>query len=102
MSKRAKIPIDLPWPMTERRCDIRIGRALHCCVVCEYLGPWSKEWSWYGSYREEDEGIPVQKFCSAKCAKNQKAVTLEMCADARMKEYENDGIPAFKENGATK
>lgn len=63
------------------------GKALHCCVVCNKLSPWGDKWAWYGSLKEEDDGTPIQKFCSNKCKKNQSAVTLEMCAEAREKEY---------------
>lgn len=39
---------------------------LHQCSVCGECGEWSETWSWYGSYREADEGM-VAKFCSAAC-----------------------------------
>ena len=87
MSNRRSTVPELPLPVGERRRDIRTGRALHCCCVCGHLGPWNSEWSWYGSYREVDDGEPVQKFCSDACKANQLAVTVEMAAEAREREH---------------
>ena len=39
------------------------GRALHACCLCDKVAPWSDGWRWYGSYREEEEGWPIMKFC---------------------------------------
>ena len=73
-------------PFGNRR-RTRTGQLLHCCAVCDKLAPWDYNWSWYGSYKEMEDGTPVQKFCSDKCKKNQLAVTIEMCIEAREKEY---------------
>lgn len=40
----------------------------HECSSCGKLEPWSASWSWYGSYRDIDDGAPVLKFCSTACA----------------------------------
>lgn len=39
----------------------------HTCSICGMTGPWTGEWSWFGSYRDIDDGIPVFEFCSANC-----------------------------------
>ncbi len=39
------------------------GKALHACCLCDRVGPWGPGWRWYGSYREEENGVPVMKFC---------------------------------------
>lgn len=74
----------------QRRTD-RDGRALHCCCVCGKLETWTGDWSWYGSYRDVDDGKPLAKFCSASCkAKGgpvASLVTEEMMAYARQKEF---------------
>lgn len=74
-------------PSVEPRRHHRDGRALHCCTVCHCLKPWDRDWSWYGSYAEFEDGFPVQKFCSETCKKHQKAITVEMCDDARRLEH---------------
>ena len=73
-------------PLGARRAS-REGWLLHCCVVCGNLSPWSKLWSWYGSYKDLDASLPVKKFCSDKCKKHRLAVTIEMCAESREKEH---------------
>jgi predicted nucleic acid-binding Zn ribbon protein len=39
----------------------------HQCSICSKVAPWSDEWTWYGSYRQIDDGEPVVKLCSASC-----------------------------------
>lgn len=39
----------------------------HICSVCGKIGSWTQEWSWYGSYKDLDDGISVLKFCSQEC-----------------------------------
>lgn len=41
---------------------------LHVCSVCKTCSEWSDAWSWFGSYKDLDEGTAVLKFCSAVCA----------------------------------
>ena len=81
-----RVLLDFPIPVGMRK-RAHTGAVLHCCVVCGALEPWSDDWSWYGSYEEMDDGVPLQKFCSQKCVKNVRAVTIEMCAEAREHEY---------------
>lgn len=64
------------------------GRALHSCVVCEKLEPWSDEWKWWGSLNDVDDGEALAKFCSDKCSKHRLAVTQEMCEAARQRANE--------------
>ena len=42
-------------------------RTVHECDMCGKKSAWGPNWSWYGSYRDMDDGYIV-KFCSAKCA----------------------------------
>lgn len=56
---------------------IGIERATtHQCSACGAFGAWGPEWSWCGSYRDIDDGNPIQKFCSATCAKSRKPVAV--------------------------
>lgn len=73
--RRRTIPGHFPW-------------RLHCCCVCGQLASWTGKWEWFGSYQELDDSVPVQKFCSEKCKKHQKAVTVEMCEEAFAAEYQ--------------
>lgn len=70
-----------------RRRHIGTSRPLHCCCVCGHLDVWNKNWSWYGSYREMEDGVALPKFCSARCKKvGHRAVTIEMAEEARAAE----------------
>lgn len=40
---------------------------IHTCSTCGAQGPWTEDWSWYGSYNDLDEGRPVEKYCSKAC-----------------------------------
>jgi len=44
-----------------------IEQRLHKCTVCGRVGKWGPSWSWYGSYRDIDEGRSVVKVCSDEC-----------------------------------
>lgn len=40
----------------------------HVCSVCGMRGPWSDEWSWFGSWRDYDERPErLVVTCSALC-----------------------------------
>lgn len=43
--------------------------AIHRCSVCKKTGEWTKEWCWYGSYKQLDDfgGDGVPKMCSEAC-----------------------------------
>jgi hypothetical protein len=41
--------------------------SVHVCTICEKSAEWSPAWTWYGSYRQLDDGEPVVKLCSAAC-----------------------------------
>lgn len=47
-----------------RRAD---GRLLHCCCICGKLDVWRDGWSTYCSMKDEDDEIPIPKFCSSDC-----------------------------------
>jgi len=73
------------WIKSERGPQRRRGagnRLLHCCCICGTVSLWGKGWSVYCSIRELDDGVPVPKFCSRKCAAkggpNASNVTAEM------------------------
>lgn len=44
-------------------------RRVYTCTVCGHQGVWSESWSWYGSYKQLDDGDEVVKTCSEKCRK---------------------------------
>lgn len=45
------------------------GERYHTCSVCRKMGKWTASWSWYGSYKDLDDGKPIIKVCSEKCRK---------------------------------
>jgi hypothetical protein len=40
---------------------------LYECDICGKQGDWDKNWSWYGSYKDMDDGKKVFCLCSQKC-----------------------------------
>lgn len=40
---------------------------VHQCSVCNDRGPWTDDWSWFGSWKAVDDGKPIKKFCSKEC-----------------------------------
>jgi hypothetical protein len=72
------------------------GRLLHCCCICGRLDTWGEGWSYYGSYRELEDGIPVPKFCSPACqvqgGPNAGNVTQEMKLAAQAAEWREPTI----------
>lgn len=40
----------------------------HSCSMCGFVGPWTDEWSWFGSMLEYDE-YPERliRACSSRC-----------------------------------
>lgn len=47
------------YPQTERQT--------HTCSVCGRRAQWGSSWTWWGSWRDLDDGKPVYKFCSDAC-----------------------------------
>lgn len=39
----------------------------HKCSNCNKVEEWGEGWSWYGSYRDIDDNVPVIKTCSEEC-----------------------------------
>jgi hypothetical protein len=74
----------------QRRRDAG-GRLLHCCCICGRLAPWGDGWSYYGSYKDLEDGTPVPKFCSEVCkakgGPDAAHVTAEMKETARASEW---------------
>ena len=72
------------------------GRLLHCCCICGRLDRWRDAWSFYGSYKDEEDGVPLPKFCSVKCRNRggpeASFVTEEMKAAARDAEWREPDI----------
>jgi hypothetical protein len=72
------------------------GRLLHCCCICGRVDTWGETWACYSSLKEEDDGEPIPKFCSAKCRQQggEKAerVTAEMTATAQAAEFREPTI----------
>lgn len=52
------------------------SRQRHRCTICGIEGAWSDAWQWFGSYKDQDEGKPVLKTCSAACRKGMSASAL--------------------------
>lgn len=75
MSEKVSIDFD-----TRRRHRVT-KRPLHACGTCGFLDVWGKDWRWYGSYRDIDDGEPVAKFCSDACQKRGEIIGLADCAD---------------------
>ena len=46
-----------------------ITKGLHICSVCDKVGKWNKNWQWYGSYNDIDDGKEITKTCSEICRK---------------------------------
>ena len=44
-------------------------KAVYTCSVCGKVSIWGDSWSWYGSYKELDDGKPIITVCSEKCKK---------------------------------
>lgn len=40
---------------------------IHRCSICETEGPWTDDWSWYGSWAQLDDQEEIHKFCSRDC-----------------------------------
>lgn len=43
---------------------------IHECGTCGKRRIWGKDWLWYGSYKDLDEGEPIFKACSIDCMEN--------------------------------
>lgn len=87
------------WNASERGKQRRKnanGRLLHCCCICGKLEPWNRQWVYYGSIEEEENGVPLPKFCSAACSRlggeDASAVTMEMRQAARDAEWREPTI----------
>lgn len=90
------------WDKSERgpqRRKTSAGRLLHCCCICLNCEPWSASWSYYASMKEEDDGVPLPKFCSdackAKAGPQCSNITEGMKAAARALEW-RDPEPAYR------
>lgn len=46
---------------------------IHICSVCGNSGQWDDNWSWFGSWKELEDGEDIAKFCSTHCADHHKA-----------------------------
>lgn len=69
-AERETVPMD--EISLSRRNAVRSTRnedPLHRCNVCGECGVWTKSWSWWGSYRDFEDGVVV-KFCSSRCRAN--------------------------------
>jgi len=67
------------------------GRLLHCCCICGTLDTWKSTWEYYGSYKDEEDGVALPKFCSKACRNtggpDASLVTTEMKETARNAEW---------------
>lgn len=44
-----------------------VERPDHECCICGKVGKWDKNWSWYGSFLDMDNGKELGKCCSKPC-----------------------------------
>lgn len=54
-----------------------VVKTIHRCSVCGTEGHWSKDWSWFGSIRDIEDGNPVEKFCSDDCKEKSAQLSVE-------------------------
>lgn len=43
-------------------------KTVHTCTVCGKDFNWSSDSGWYGSYKDAEDGKPIEKYCSIDCA----------------------------------
>ncbi len=71
-----KRPIDHVWqkPMNNglprRSVRYKESGESHQCSVCGKVGKWNKNWQWYGSYQDLEDGKEIIKTCSDNCRKD--------------------------------
>jgi len=51
---------------TENKIDPK--KKIHICSICGKEGNWNDSWRWYGSYKDAEDGKPIEKYCSRECA----------------------------------
>lgn len=49
---------------------------IHTCTVCKKQGVWDSWWSWYGSYKQLEDGDFIVKACSDDCMRQAQAAGL--------------------------
>ncbi len=52
------------------------SRRRHQCSVCHVESVWDQEWTWYGSWKDLDDGKKIVKTCSKKCRSLAKTIRL--------------------------
>lgn len=72
--------------MTRRRH--KNGRRLHRCCICGHFDVWGKGWTWYGSFNDLDNAVPVAKLCSKLCLDRFKALGGQEKAEAMEEAHE--------------
>jgi len=40
---------------------------IHQCSICGVNQEWNDNWSWYGSIKDMENGLPIVKTCSEEC-----------------------------------
>lgn len=63
---------------------------VHTCAICGTQGEWKKPWTWYGSYKELDDGKPILKFCSDVCAKQREEFEEKLRISANIEAAKTD------------
>ena len=61
---------------------------LHSCMACGKTEVWGPTWAWYGSYKQQDEGLPVYKACSDACMARREDVERERAGQLKRAEIE--------------
>jgi hypothetical protein len=59
---------------------------IHTCGACGKQDIWGLGWSWYGSYRDQDDGLPIFKACSDACMARREDVQTAMAHDLKLTE----------------
>lgn len=58
---------------------------MHVCGACGLQSVWGPNWAWYGSWKQQDDGLPVFKACSDKCMAMRGQVEAEKLRGAELK-----------------
>jgi len=43
-------------------------KPVHTCTICGKKFNWDGNSGWYGSYKDAEDGGPIEKYCSDECA----------------------------------
>ena len=58
------------------------GKRLWVCDWCGNLAPWDDNWSWYGSYKEQEIDGVIVAMCSDRCRSSVDPLTVNSTVTA--------------------